>query len=170
MTEADRSIHADQFLAHPPALVWRALTEPELIARWLMPNDFRPVVGHRFTFRTEPVPAGRFDGIVHCEVLDLAPERLLRISWRGGPDLDTTVTWRLVPEGTGTRLFVEHDGFDPDNPWHQVARRVMGGGWRTHIPDALATLLAFLAPLPASPLASPLPPASPPSPSPPIKE
>ncbi|WTJ96518.1 SRPBCC domain-containing protein [Streptomyces sp. NBC_01537] len=73
------------------------------MARWLMPNDFQPVVGHRFTFRTEPRPQQGFDGIVHCEVLELAPQRRLRIAWRGGR-LDTTVTWTLEPEGRGTRL------------------------------------------------------------------
>jgi len=38
-----------------------------------MPNDFKPVVGHAFTFRTEPVSQHGFDGVVHCEVLDLEP-------------------------------------------------------------------------------------------------
>ncbi|MFU8853255.1 SRPBCC family protein [Micromonospora sp. SL1-18] len=48
------SIAVDQFLAHPPAKVWRALTDSDLLARWLMPNDFGPVPGHRFTFHTAP--------------------------------------------------------------------------------------------------------------------
>jgi uncharacterized protein YndB with AHSA1/START domain len=127
-------IRVDEFLPHPPAKVWRALTEPELMAKWLMPGDFRLEVGHRFTLRTAPIPAVRFDGVVHCEVLAFEPERLLRIAWVDpGPDngLDSTVTWRLVPEGRGTRLFVEHDGFDPDNPFQQLGREVMGGpqGW-----------------------------------------
>jgi uncharacterized protein YndB with AHSA1/START domain len=138
------SIHVDEFLSHPAGRVWRALTDPELIARWLMPNDFKPVVGHRFTFRTDPVPQGGFDGIVHGEVLAVEPERLLRIAWRGGPTLDTTVTWTLVPEGTGTRLFLAHEGFDPDSPMEQFARRSMGGGWRTRIMAALDRCVAGL--------------------------
>jgi len=88
--------------------VWQALTDPALLARWLMPNDFKPVTGHTFTFRTEPVPQHGFDGIVHCEVLDLEPPRLLRFSWRAGK-LGTVVSWSLVPEGTGTRLLITHD-------------------------------------------------------------
>ncbi len=135
------TIRTDQFLAHPPAKVWRALTDPDLLGRWLMPNDFRPVVGHRFSFRTDPVPGTSFDGIVRCEVLALEPERLLRISWRGGADLDSTLTWTLVPEGTGTRLLLEHDGFDPDNPEQEQAFRVMGGGWRSRVLPALARCL-----------------------------
>jgi uncharacterized protein YndB with AHSA1/START domain len=126
-----RTIRLDEFLPHPTGSVWRALTEPELLAKWLMPNDFQPAVGHRFTFRTDPMPAANFDGTVHCEVLALEPGRMLRIAWRGGNGVDTTVTWTLAAEGTGTRLFLVHDGFDPDDPAAQFARRGMGAGWRS---------------------------------------
>ena len=140
MTNCAGVIAIDQYLAHPPAQVWRTLTDPELLARWLMPNDFAPVVGHRFTFHTKPRPDLGFDGTVHCEVLELTPERLLRLAWRGGR-LDSTVTWTLRPEGKGTRLFLEHAGFDPDDPTAQLSRRIMGGGWRSMILRRLAELL-----------------------------
>lgn len=74
-----------------------------------------------------------FSGLVASEVLEIDPERLLRISWRdakAGNDLDSRVTWTLVPEGAGTRLFLIHEGFDPEEPSHVVAHRIMGGGWR----------------------------------------
>lgn len=140
---SERTIEVDQFLPFPVDRVWRALTEPELLAKWFMPNDFAPVVGHRFTFRTDPVPSANFDGTVHCEVLALEPDRLLRIAWRGGA-LDTTVTWTLAAEGTGTRLFLVHDGFDPDDPVQQFARRSMNSGWRSHPGQRLAECLATL--------------------------
>lgn len=136
MTDAT-AIHVDEFLPHPPQRVWRALTDPERLARWLMPNDFQPTVGHRFTFRTQPVPGTGFDGIVQCQVIELDPERLLRISWGSSNGIDTTVTWRLHPEGRGTRLFLDHEGFDPDDPLAQQARQIMGGGWRSHVMRAL---------------------------------
>ena len=96
------AIELDEFLPHPPAKVWRALTEPALIAAWLMENDFEPVIGHRYTMRGTPVPAVGFSGLVASEVLEIDPERLLRISWRdaeAGNNLNSTVTWTLVPEG-----------------------------------------------------------------------
>lgn len=102
------SIHVDRTYPHSPAKVWRALTEPELLARWLMPNDFAPRVGHRFTLRTDPGPG--FDGIVHCEVLEFEPERRMTWSWRGGP-LDTEVSFLLDEVPHGTRLRVAHTGF-----------------------------------------------------------
>lgn len=134
MTADLRTIHLDEFLPYPPEKVWRALTEPDLIARWLMPNDFKLEIGHRFTFRTDPIPAVGFGGIGHSEVLDFEPEKMLRIAWRAAPEdessLDSTVTFTLEPEGTGTRLFLEHDGFDPDDPYQALSHRIMGGGWR----------------------------------------
>ncbi len=94
--------------AHPPAKVWRALTEREALAAWFMENDFEPRVDHEFTFRTDPAPG--FDGVIRCRVLEIEPERRLRFSWRGGP-VDTVVTWTLEPDGDETRLRVEQTGF-----------------------------------------------------------
>ncbi|MDT0270752.1 SRPBCC domain-containing protein [Streptomyces sp. DSM 44915] len=136
-----RLIEVDQFLPHPPERVWRALTEPELLARWLMPTTFRLAEGHPFTFTTAPDPGGRFDGVIHCRVLDFEAPSRLRISWRAD-GLDSTVTWRLTPEGTGTRLFLTHDGFAPDDPAQQLIRGMLGGGWRSRVLPALADLLA----------------------------
>ncbi|MBC6460437.1 SRPBCC family protein [Actinomadura sp. HBU206391] len=135
------SIEVDEFLPHPPRKVWRALTDPDLLARWLMPSDFKPVVGHRFTFTTRPIPSIEFDGTISCQVLELDEERLLRISWGGG-SLDTTVTWRLAAEGHGTRLFVTHAGFDLDDPVQAFAFRGMGSGWRSNVMRALIKVLA----------------------------
>lgn len=136
--KATATIRADHLLAHPPARVWRALTDPARMSRWLMPTDFQPVVGHRFSFDT-----GGW-GKTQCEVLAIEPESLLRISWVNGP-LDTTVTWRLVPEGEGTRVYVEHAGFDLDNPMHKAAYDGMSGGWSGSVAERFAAAVAELA-------------------------
>ena len=139
MTDDDRTaVHVDQFLPHPPEKVWRALTEPELIARWFMPGDFRLETGHRYTLQAQAVPATGFSGTIRAEVLGFTPQRMLRIGWQdadpsSGADVDWTITWTLEPEGTGTRLFLAHEGFDPDDPLQQKARTIMGGGWRTAV-------------------------------------
>jgi len=137
-------IEVDQYFPHPPSRLWRALTTPELMAQWLMPNDFEPVVGHRFAFWTRPVSQTGFSGRIICQVLDLRPQKLLRISWADAEQPDgmaTTVTWRLQPEGKGTRLFLEHAGFDPGDPTQQLARKFMNGGWRSHVLRRLGELL-----------------------------
>jgi uncharacterized protein YndB with AHSA1/START domain len=138
------AIRTDTFLPHPPEKVWRALTDPDLLGRWLMPNDFQSRVGHRFTFRTDPVPGAGFNGVIQCEVLALDPPQLLSISWATAGGIDTTVTWRLAPEGRGTRLFLVHDGFDDTDPQQQAAQRILDGGWRSNLARRLEDLLAAL--------------------------
>jgi len=112
-----KAISMEFELPHATGKVWRALTEPKLLALWLMATDLRPVVGNSFTFKSDPTPW--WDGIVHCEVLELDANKRLRYSWRSGAgasSLDTVVTWTLTPTSSGgTRLSLEHSGFVPSN-------------------------------------------------------
>ncbi len=140
------TVRVDRFLPHPPAKVWRALTEPDLIARWMMPGDFRLEVGHCYTMEARAMPATGFSGTVRAEVLAFEPGRMLRLGWRdadprNGLDVDWTITWTLVPEGRGTRLFLLHEGFDPDDPFQRRARAIMDGGWRSGVMRNLQTVL-----------------------------
>jgi uncharacterized protein YndB with AHSA1/START domain len=125
------AIVVEKILPFAPEKIWRALTNSDLIAKWLMPNDFVPQVGHRFNFRTRPM--GDWDGVVHCEVLACEPPLLLRYSWKGGSDsgkasrLDTDVTWTLTPVEGGTHVRMVHDGFVlPEN---SAAYDAMSSGW-----------------------------------------
>jgi uncharacterized protein YndB with AHSA1/START domain len=136
MTEA---VDLERFFPHPPADVWRALTNAELLGQWLMPNDIVPVVGHSFTFTTKPM--AEFDGVVHCTVLEVDVEHRLVFSWRSNSGLDTTVTWTLRAEANGTLLRLVHHGFDTADPLQHIAFDAMGGGWRGHIADRLAATL-----------------------------
>lgn len=128
-----RDIVVEGTLPHPPEVVWRALTTAELMTRWLMPNDFQLVVGRPFTFRTKPM--GDWDGVVHCEVLEIVPSRKLVYSWKGGSDsnpdygarLDTIVTWTLTPVAEGTHLRLVHAGFR--SPGNDFAFTIMSQGW-----------------------------------------
>jgi uncharacterized protein YndB with AHSA1/START domain len=138
-----QSISLEYDLPHPPAKVWRALTEPELLAKWIMANDMQPLVGHSFTFRAEPMPW--WDGIVHCEVLEMEPHKRLRYSWRSGPEsspLDTVVTWTLTPTPSGgTRLALEHSGFVPGNAFAFDGARQ---GWQRMAGERLGEVLGQL--------------------------
>jgi len=122
------SIRRELSLPQPREDVWRALTDSAALARWLMPNDFEPRAGHRFTFKTEPNPQAGFDGIVHCEVLECDPPSALAYSWAGG-GIDTRVSYRLEPEGSGTRLLFEQSGFDLSQPWGTQALKGAEYGW-----------------------------------------
>lgn len=118
MTERGK-IELSQYIPHSPAKVWRALTDPALVAKWWAAGDVKAIIGHRFT-----LDMGKW-GQQACEVTAVEPERLLRYSFA----LDTTITWRLQPEGTGTRLLLEHSGFDLDSPLAKAAFEGMSNGW-----------------------------------------
>jgi uncharacterized protein YndB with AHSA1/START domain len=122
------SIQREIVFPQPREEVWRALTDSAALAEWLMPNDFEPRVGHRFTFRTQPNPQAGFDGIVHCEVIECAPPSQLAYSWAGG-GIDTRVSYRLEADGGGTRVFFEQSGFDLAQPWGGNALRGAEYGW-----------------------------------------
>lgn len=127
------TITCDQFISHSPDRVWKALTEPELLGRWWAAGDIRPVVGHRFS-----LDMGQW-GKQPCQVLEVETEKLISYSFAEG-SLGTRVTWRLVPEGTGTRLFLEHTGFDLGSPIGRQANEGMSAGW----PNVLARIDGIL--------------------------
>ena len=129
------TIQLEEYIDHPPARVWKALTDPALHARWWAAGDVRPVVGHRFTLDMGP----KF-GKQSCEVIAVEAERLLSYSFAPGT-LNTTITWRLQAEGRGTRLFLEHKGFDLESPMGKAAFEGMGGGW----PKILKSIAGVLA-------------------------
>jgi uncharacterized protein YndB with AHSA1/START domain len=139
------SITVEKVLPYSVEKIWRTLTSSQRIAKWLMPNDFVPAVGHRFNFRTSPM--GDWDGIVHCEVLVCDPPKLLRYSWKGGADsnpaygsrLDTTVTWTLTPAEAGTHVRMVHDGFVL--PGNKFAYDAMTPGWGKVL-DSIARVTA----------------------------
>lgn len=123
-----RTLRFEECYPHAPEKVWRALTDSQAIAQWLMPNDFEPRLGHRFQFRTKPAPG--FDGIVNCEVLEIDPPNKLVYSWNGG-GLATQVVWTLEKIPEGTRLRLDHSGFRGLRGW--MVSRMLGKGWGSTI-------------------------------------
>ncbi|THV58163.1 SRPBCC domain-containing protein [Flagellimonas alvinocaridis] len=118
--------------SQPVEIVWEHLTDSELLAQWLMPNDFKPVVGHKFQFGAKPKYPLGFDGRIYCEVLEIVPYKKLVYSWKGGlskenPSLVSTVTWILTPVDHGTVLELEHEGFKGVKNY--LAFIIMDKGW-----------------------------------------
>jgi uncharacterized protein YndB with AHSA1/START domain len=100
---------------YPAERVWAALTSGEALSAWFMPTDFKPAVGHRFTFRARPF-----------QVLELDPPTRMVWSWAGG-NIDTTVTFTLEQTAGGTRLRMRQVGFD--GLGGQLTRRILAGGY-----------------------------------------
>ncbi|HXN27949.1 MAG TPA: SRPBCC domain-containing protein [Candidatus Acidoferrales bacterium] len=103
-----RSLVIEREMPHPPEKIWRALTQGPLIEEWLMKNDFQPVVGHAFNFRSTPVPG--WNGIIASEVLLIEPNSRLSYSW-STMGMNSVVTWTLTPTKAGTHVRMEQTGF-----------------------------------------------------------
>ena len=105
-----RDIRLERHYPHPPERVWRAITDPALIKRWMqMDNDFKAEVGHRFELHDV---SGNWDGVLVCEVVAVEAPRHLSYSFIGGVmNNETLVTITLEAAGNGTRLQLDHTGF-----------------------------------------------------------
>jgi uncharacterized protein YndB with AHSA1/START domain len=137
-----RDLKLEWLYPNSPDEVWHCLTDADLIAQWLMPNDFKLVLGHRFQFRSKPVPG--WSGIVDCEVIEIVPKQQLSYTWVSGPkpgssNIDTLVTWKLKAEKNGTRLILEHTGFKGFRAW--LISYMLGSGWKSGIAKAFKNLL-----------------------------
>ena len=119
------SISFDFDLHHSPEKVWRALTDPVLLAEWLLPVvDLKLEPGAAFAFKTDPHPG--WDGTVNCRLLEIEAQRKISYAWVVG-EIDTVVTFTLTPTASGTRLSLVQSGFRP----HQ--KQNFGGaryGWK----------------------------------------
>jgi uncharacterized protein YndB with AHSA1/START domain len=131
---ATQAIIVDEVFPHAPAVIWKTLTTGELIGRWLMqPTGFAAIKGTRFTYHTKA--AGAWDGVIHCQVLEVVAQERLVYSWQGGHEgnvgygapLETIVTWTLTKVADGTRLRLVHAGFRL--PADASAYQTMSGGW-----------------------------------------
>jgi uncharacterized protein YndB with AHSA1/START domain len=126
------SVIVEREISHPLEKIWRALTQPHLIAEWLMQNDFQPVVGHRFK-------ASADWGSVDCQVKAVEPNKKLTYTW-DTKDLTSIITWVLTPTTKGVRLRMEQTGFRPDQqPYYRGAKV----GWPRFF-DNLEQVLARL--------------------------
>ena len=121
------TISFESELHHEPEKVWRALTDPALLAEWLLPVvglNLEP--GAAFAFKAQPQPG--WDGLVNCRFLEIEADRKLSYTWAvGDMDIDTVVTFTLAPTASGTRLSLVQSGFKPDQKQNFGGARY---GWK----------------------------------------
>jgi uncharacterized protein YndB with AHSA1/START domain len=122
-------------LPHSPAKVWRALTDPALLSQWLLAVvELELAPGAAFQFRTQPHPG--WDGVVNCRILEIEAPKRLSYAWVVGEmELDTVVTFTLLPTPSGTRLSLVQSGFKPEQKqnfggakygWKMMGERLVG--------------------------------------------
>ncbi|WP_084534637.1 SRPBCC family protein [Nocardia yamanashiensis] len=122
------------FFAQPLEEVWRALTVPDLLERWLMrPNRMIAAAGTDFVF----VMPSHLENPIECEVLAFEPREQLTYSWacpRSECADRGTVYWTMRAQGRGTRLLLTHTGFDIGDRRQKMVRNAMERGWRNRFP------------------------------------
>ena len=114
-------------LRHSPEKVWRALTDPALLAEWLLPvvdPALQLEAGAAFTLKAPPQPG--WDGIVNGRFVEIEAHRKLSYTWKVG-ELDTVVTFALTPTASGTHLSLVQSGFKPHQKQNWGGARY---GWK----------------------------------------
>jgi uncharacterized protein YndB with AHSA1/START domain len=146
-TPDTQDIVVDQVFSHAPETIWKALTTSELMGRWIQmaPTGFEPVKGKQFTLQT--TPAGAWDGVIHCQVLEVIPNERLAYAWTGGHEsnvgygsrLDTVVTFTLSRVAQGTRVRLVHAGFVLSK--NEATFKNLSEGWKKVVRniDTIAT-------------------------------
>jgi uncharacterized protein YndB with AHSA1/START domain len=136
-TVTTRAVVVEREMPHSPEKVWRALTQGELIKEWLMDNDFQPAVGHKFNFRSKPVP--NWNGLIDSEVLIVEPNTRLSYTWNT-LGVESVVAWTLTPTENGTLVRMEQSGFRADQELNYKGAKY---GWNKFIGN-LDTVVAGL--------------------------
>ena len=128
----NQSISHKIFFPNPPQMVWDYLTIDKMIEQWLMPNNFLPILGYDFEFRTNPLPQLDFDGIIYCKIVEILPYKKLSYSWKSGPGngdiaIDSIVVWTLIEKDGGTELCIDHSGFKEMEHFNMFS--ALNNGW-----------------------------------------
>lgn len=123
----------------PIELVWRAITEKEVMKKWYFDlAEFELEVGFKFQFE------GGDEGkrYMHlCEILEIVPQEKLSYSWEyeGHTGL-SVVTFELSPVGEKTKVKLTHAGLETfTNP--DFMRENFVGGWNYLIHKSLKEFL-----------------------------
>ncbi|GAA5103380.1 SRPBCC family protein [Nocardia iowensis] len=124
------AVELGSFFSQPPDVVWRALTEPDLLARWLFrPDGFAASGGARFRFTIPALPISE----IACEVLTAEPCKQLTYSaMYPQPEHPARwiVDWTMRPQGRGTRLLLTQTGFDIEDRRQKMVRNAMERNWK----------------------------------------
>ena len=161
-----RTIRIKSRLPYKPEHIWLALTDAQLLGKWFMENDIKPILNHEFTFRMTPQKG--WDGITYCKVTALEPMKHIAYTYQGKAsgektlscagihsdmadkaakgiftELDTILSFTLTPICGGTTLTMEHSGYKGLKLI--IVSLIMGMGWKKQLHKKLPLVLAKIA-------------------------
>ncbi|RJX40494.1 SRPBCC domain-containing protein [Paenibacillus pinisoli] len=114
--------------------LWAAVTDSEKLEKWVLKNNFKPIVGYKFQFRAEPNEY--WDGVIDGEVLAVEPPNRLSYTWAVG-DEKHTVVWTLQELEDGkVNLHLEQTGFS--NPHGLAGAKHGWSQWSGELEKLLA--------------------------------
>lgn len=129
-------LNLERTFPHPMERVWAAISSADAIAEWLFTCDFRPEIGHKFTFRTTPPEGSTWRGWTDIEVLEFSPPTRMVWAWESAEiDTPTRVIFELETVDGGTKLSLSHVGDSTADDITSVS-----GGWPVKL-DALVDYL-----------------------------
>lgn len=128
MTVVRKEISVDA----PREAVWRYFEDPDLLAAWLMRNNFSGNVGEPFQFFARP--SNDWDGVLYCKLVEFDPPHKVAYTWDANDiDGETLVVIELFEEADGTRIRLIHTNFDQAaRDVDEIVRR-HDAGWTDHL-------------------------------------
>lgn len=130
------------FIEAPAGMVWESITNHKLVSEWLMETNITPVAGFKGYFKMKPRPG--FDGLIHCEVLEVVPDKTFTYSWQSGwMKKPTTIRFTLEEKDNGTLLILEHWGFE--GVLGRLLRMMLGPGWKKMLTKRIPALVYKMA-------------------------
>jgi uncharacterized protein YndB with AHSA1/START domain len=119
----------ERYLNHPVKKVWKAITSPAQIARWLTAQaELELHVDGPLTFRWEN------GDLVHGKFTKVDPPHELEYTWLEQTSGHSVVRWRLESDGEGCRLHLTHTFYESAIVPDFLA------GWHVHL-DVLDEVL-----------------------------
>ena len=124
------SIEDSITISAPRAEVFRALTDPERLERWMATSALsEPRTGGRFRYSFEFEDAAQ-NNVQEGKYLEIAPDRRVVLPWVFPfSTKQTQVEYTLQDDGSRTEVDFRHTGFDSGEPWDSTRER-FSGGWR----------------------------------------
>jgi len=157
-----RTIKLKIVLPYSHDKIWLALTDPKTLGSWFMENNIVPEQGHYFTFKMKPQKG--WNGITHCEITAVEPQKHLAYTYRGEATgekalacagihsetagkltkgifakLDTVLSFTLEPTCNGTILSMEHSGYKGLKLF--LISMIMQMGWKKQLRNKLPKVL-----------------------------
>jgi uncharacterized protein YndB with AHSA1/START domain len=116
----------------PRETVWRYLADPDLLAAWLMRNNFSGRVGEPFQFFARP--SQDWDGVLYCKLVEFDPPRKVAYTWDANDiNGETLVTVELSEQADGTRIRLIHSNFEHAALDVEPIVRRHDAGWTDHL-------------------------------------